>query len=74
MKEIEHEALPETGIIKNAVAFSDKQSDGTYIITFRYQTRRQKQPNEYELRFTQNGINALLGSLIVQSGNEDMIK
>lgn len=68
MGSIENEALFEKPYIVSSVAISNKDDDGNYTITVKQQKRGQKL-HEHKMKFTQNGINALLGMWMAQTGN-----
>lgn len=68
MKEISSEALYEDPFFINEIAISNKDAEGNYTVTMRQQKRGQ-QLHESKMKFTQNGMNALVGSWMMQTGN-----
>lgn len=68
MKSIESEALFEKPFLVNSIIISDKDENGNYTITTRQQKRGRKL-HEQSMKFTQSGMNALLGMWMAQTGN-----
>lgn len=68
MKEIASEALYEDPFFINEIALSNKDNNGKYTITVRQQ-KRDGELHESTMKFTQNGMNALIGGWMAQTGN-----
>lgn len=68
--QIENSALPESGYIEKVINV-EKLDSGNYKVTARAFPTRKRKVQEITMEFSQNGFNALAGTLIAMSQEKD---
>ncbi|MBO1097316.1 hypothetical protein FQS90_12380 [Enterococcus casseliflavus] len=68
--QIENSALPENGYIEKVINV-EKLDSGNYKVTARAFPTRKRKVQEITMEFSQNGFNALVGTLIAMSQEKD---
>ncbi|MEB8400891.1 hypothetical protein NGG61_13265 [Enterococcus casseliflavus] len=68
--QIENAALPESGYIEKVINV-EKLDSGNYKVTARAFPTRKRKVQEITMEFSQNGFNALAGTLIAMSQEKD---